>query len=95
MTWTIEEYYDDRGIKFWEILDDDNNHIKHYDNANHPDNTTGIPGLRMPQDIRSLVFDQHEEEKERPDGSRVPIIARRGLEIVLDQDWQVVRKQIS
>jgi len=93
--WTIEEWYDAKGVKYWKILDDSGAEVKHYDNANHPDNTSGINGLRIPQDIRPLVFDQHEEEKERPDGSRVPIIARRGLEIVLDQDWQVVRKRIS
>jgi len=92
MSWTIEEWFDAKGVKYWEILDDDNNRIKHFDNANHPDNTTGIPGLRLPQDIRPLVFDQHENT---PASGASPGISRRGLEIVLDQDWQIVRRRIS
>jgi len=91
MSWLIEEWFDSNGVKYWEIYDDDGNHVKHYDNLNYPDNTTGIPGLRLPQDIRGLVFDQHENT---PSSGASPGIGRRGLEIVMDGDWQIVRKQI-
>jgi len=92
MTWQIEAWYDDKGVKYWEVYDDNGNHIKHYDNANHSDNTSGIDGLRLPQDIRGLVFDQHQLQ---PAGFTMPIISRRGLEIVLDRDWQIVRRRIT
>jgi len=90
--WTIEEWFDANGVKYWEIYDDSGANVKHYDNLNHPDNTSGIEGLTLPRDIRDLVFDQYENV---PSSGASPGIGRRGLEIVLDQDWQIVRRRIT
>lgn len=91
MTWTIEEWADKNGVKYWKIFDDEGSLVKTYDNLNHPDNTTGINGLTLPNDLRAIVFDHHEAT---PSAGKSPTIARRGLEIVMDGDYEVVRKEL-